>query len=56
MTVALAGSTAVGALLGTMVGRRLPQELLGRAFAVVVTAVAAFLLVDTVFLGGPPTG
>lgn len=56
VTVALAGSTAVGALLGTMVGRRLPQELLGRAFAVVVTAVAAFLLVDTVFLGGPPTG
>ncbi|MDQ3433916.1 MAG: sulfite exporter TauE/SafE family protein [Actinomycetota bacterium] len=56
VTVALAGSTAVGALVGTMVGRRLPQKHLGRAFAVVVTVVAAFLLVDTVFLGGPPTG
>jgi len=56
VTVALAGSTAVGALVGTMVGGRLPQQHLGRAFAVVVTIVAAFLLVDTVFLGGPPTG
>lgn len=56
VTAALAGSTAVGALVGTMVGRRLPQDHLKRAFAVVVTAVAAFLLVDTLVLGGPPTG
>jgi uncharacterized protein len=54
ITVALAGSTAVGAFVGTMVGRRLPQAQLRRAFAVVVTAVAVFLLVDTLFLGGPP--
>ena len=56
VTVALASSTAVGALLGTILGRRLPQQHLGRAFAVVVTAVAIFLTVDTLFLGGPPTG
>ena len=56
ITLALAGSTAVGALGGTIVGRRLPQAQLRRVFAVVVTAVAAFLLVDTLLLGGPPGG
>ena len=54
ITVALAASTAVGALLGTLVSQRLPQAALGRGFAVVVTVVAVFLLVDTVWLGGPP--
>ena len=56
LTIALAGSTAVGALAGTLVARRLPQDHLGYGFAVVVTAIASFLLVDTLFLGGPPTG
>jgi len=56
VTVGLAGSTAVGALGGTMVGRRMPQQHLGRALSVVVTAVAIFLLVDTLFFGGPPSG
>ena len=55
VTAALAGSTALGALAGTMVGRRLPQQHLGRAFAAVVTAIALFLLVDTLLLGGPPS-
>ncbi len=54
VTLLLAGSTALGALIGTMVGSRLPQAHLGRGFAVVVTLVALFLLVDTVALGGPP--
>lgn len=56
ITAALAGSTAVGALAGTMLGRRLPERQLGRAFAVVVTALAVFLLVDVLVLGGPPGG
>ncbi len=56
LTIALAGSTAVGALAGTLVARRLPQQHLGHGFAVVVTAIALLLLVDTLFLGGPPTG
>ncbi len=56
VTIAMASSTAVGALAGTIVGRRLPQQHLGRAFAVVVSGVAVFLTVDTLFLGGPPTG
>ncbi len=54
ITAALAGSTAIGALCGTLVAQRLPQRALGRAFALVVAAVAVFLLVDTVALGGPP--
>lgn len=54
VTAALAGSTAVGALLGTQVGGRLPQRALGRAFAVLVGVVAMLLLIDTLALGGPP--
>ncbi len=55
VTASLAGATAVGAVSGTMVGQRLPQAVLGRAFAIVVASVAAFLLVDTLLLGGPPS-
>ena len=55
ITALLAGSTAAGALLGSSLGRRLPQRTLARAFAVVVTALAAFLAMDVLLLGGPPT-
>ena len=55
VTALLAGSTAVGALAGTALGRRLPQQALGRAFAVIVAVVALLLLADTLWLGGPPT-
>ena len=54
LTAALAGATVVGAVAGAVVNRRLPQRALGRAFAVLVVVVAAFLLVDTLILGGPP--
>ncbi len=54
VTAALAGATATGALLGTLVSGRLPQAVLGKGFALVVLAVAAFLAVDTLLLGGPP--
>ena len=54
ITVALAAATGLGALLGTLVSQRLPQATLGRAFALVVAVVAVFLLVDTLWLGGPP--
>jgi uncharacterized protein len=56
LTAALAGSTAAGALVGTTASRRLPQAALGRAFAVVVALIALLLLVDTLVLGGPPSG
>jgi uncharacterized membrane protein YfcA len=54
ITVALAAATGVGGVIGTSIGRRLPQAVLGRAFAVVVAAVGVFLLVDVLALGGPP--
>ena len=56
VTAALAVSTAAGALAGTVFAQRIPQALLGRAFAVVVAALALFLLIDTLLLGGPPHG
>ncbi len=56
VTATLAGSTMLGALIGSLVGARLSQRILGQAFALVVGSVAIFLLVDTVGLGGPPGG
>ncbi len=56
ITVALAASTAVGAVAGSVLAQRVPQAALGRAFAVVVSLLAVFLLVDTLWLGGPPNG
>ncbi len=56
VTLALAVSTGVGALAGSLFAQRVPQATLGRAFAVVVALLALFLLVDTLLLGGPPSG
>ncbi len=55
LTLLLAGSTGVGAVLGTRLGQRLPQVLLARGFAIVVAVIAVFLLIDVLALGGPPT-
>ncbi len=54
LTVALCGAAAVGAALGSSLGDRLSAPTLARAFALVVTAVAMFLLIDVLVLGGPP--
>jgi uncharacterized membrane protein YfcA len=54
VTISLAVATGVGALVGSTFAQRVPQALLGRAFAVVVALLALFLLVDTLALGGPP--
>jgi uncharacterized membrane protein YfcA len=54
ITAQLAGATGIGALIGTMVGERLPQQVLRRGFAIVVSVVASALLVDVLVLGGPP--
>lgn len=56
LTLVLCAGAATGALAGTALGRRLPATALTHAFGVVVAAVAIFLLVDVLFLGGPPTG
>lgn len=55
ITAVLAAATGVGAPVGASAGRRLPQQALGRIFALVVLAVAAFLFIDVVAFGGPPT-
>lgn len=54
ITATLAGSTMLGALAGTSLGGRLPQRRLGQGFAIVVSLVAVFLLVDVALLSGPP--
>jgi uncharacterized membrane protein YfcA len=54
ITAELAVSTGLGALIGSTVGERLPQAVLRRGFALVVTAVALALLIDVLALGGPP--
>ena len=54
VTVAIAGACAAGALAGTALSSRVPQHALGRAFAVLVTAVAIYLAVSVTLLGGPP--
>lgn len=55
ITLTLAASTGVGALLGVRVSGRLPQARLARGFALLVVAVALLLLADALLLGGPPT-
>ncbi len=56
LTAVLCGAAAVGALVGTSAGRRLPTRVLARSFGVVVALVALFLLLDVLVLGGPPVG
>lgn len=56
LTLAMAAACAVGAVAGSHVSSRLPQRALGQGFAVMVVAVAAYLLVSAALLGGPPGG
>jgi uncharacterized protein len=54
VTAALAAPTALGAFIGARLSARLPAAALGRAFAGVVCALALFVLLDVLVLGGPP--
>ncbi|WP_217914984.1 sulfite exporter TauE/SafE family protein [Miltoncostaea marina] len=54
VTTVLAIACAAGAVAGASIAGRIPQRLLGRGFALLVVAVAAYLLVSVAFLGGPP--
>ena len=56
VTIALSLATGFGALVGTVFAQRVPQAVLGRAFAIVVALLALFLLYDVLVLGGPPAG
>ncbi len=53
ITLAMAAACGVGALAGVGLSGRVPERLLGRGFAALVTGVAAYLVVSVAFLGGP---
>ncbi|MDQ3572538.1 MAG: sulfite exporter TauE/SafE family protein [Actinomycetota bacterium] len=55
LTAVLAGAAAVGAVAGSLLGRRLDPRTLAHTFGVAVGVVAIFLLLDVMLLGGPPT-
>lgn len=54
VTAALSVACAGGAVAGAALAGRVPQRALGRAFALLVVAVAAYLLASVALLGGPP--
>lgn len=54
VTAAMTVACVAGALGGARLGGRVPQRQLGHGFSALVVAVAAYLLVSAVFLGGPP--
>lgn len=54
VTVAMTVAGVAGALAGVGLAERVPQRVLGRGFALLVTSVAVYLLVSVAFLGGPP--
>ncbi len=56
VTAAMAAACAAGAVAGGHLAVRFSHEALARGFAVLVTGVAAYLLIATAFLGGAPSG
>jgi hypothetical protein len=54
VTAAMTAACVAGAVVGGRVAGRFSQAALARAFAVLVTGVAGYLLVATALLGGPP--
>ena len=54
LTLTMAAACVIGALLGAAAATRVPQRVLGRSFAVMVVAVALYLLASVLLLGGPP--
>ena len=48
ITAGLAGAAAAGAIAGGMLAQRVPQQVLGRAFALLMAGVAAYLLAASV--------
>jgi uncharacterized membrane protein YfcA len=53
VTVTMTAACALGAVGGAQLADRLPQRTLGRGFAVLILAVAGYLLVSVALLGGP---
>jgi uncharacterized membrane protein YfcA len=55
LTAVMTAACVAGALAGARLSGRVAQRSLGRAFAALVVAVAAYLLISAAFLGGPPS-
>ena len=55
LTLTMAIACVIGAVAGAQLTGRLPQRVVGRGFALLVVAVAAYLLINAAFLGGPST-
>lgn len=53
VAVVMAAACAMGALLGVVIGARIPQRALGRGFAVLLLGVAVWLVISVTALGGP---
>lgn len=53
VTATLTTACIAGAIAGAALAVRIPQRTLGRGFALLVVAVAAYLLISVAFLGGP---
>ena len=53
VTAALTVACVAGSVAGAALAGRIPQRVLGRGFALLVVAVATYLLVSVAFLGGP---
>lgn len=54
VTSVMAGACVAGALAGAALAAHIPQRILGRAFAGLVTGVAVYLILSVAVLGGPP--
>jgi uncharacterized protein len=54
VTATMTVACVVGAIAGASLASRIPQRQLGRGFAMLVVAVAGYLLISVAFLGGPP--
>ena len=56
VTASMTAACVTGAVAGGHLAARFSHERLARGFAVLVTGVAAYLLVATILLGGAPSG
>jgi len=56
ITLPFAGAAILTASAGAAIAVRLPRRILAHGFAVILAAVAMYLLVSVVATGGPPHG
>ena len=55
VTATMTIACVAGAVSGAALAGRIPQRTLGRGFALLVAAVAAYMLISVAFLDGPPS-